>query len=52
MQGLRYTDEETMEVVQMVLTENLIRHCRHSFAEGGKACGLSGVDSGLLRAKK
>ncbi len=47
--GLRYTDAETMEVVQMVLTGKLNKDI---LQEGGKAVGLSGVDSGLLRAKK
>lgn len=52
-QGLRYTDEETMEVVQMVLTGKLNKDIVGILLqEGGKACGLSGVDSGLLRAKK
>ena len=51
--GLRYTDEETMEIVQMVLTGKLNKDiCGIILQEGGKAVGLSGVDSGLLRAKK
>src|SRR5574344_2590828 len=51
--GLRYTDEETMEVVQMVLTGKLNKDIVGLLLqEGGKAVGLSGVDSGLLRAKK
>lgn len=51
--GLRYTDENTIEVVQMVLTGktnkdlvNLI--CKH----GGNAIGLSGIDDGLIKAIK
>lgn len=51
--GLRYTDSETMEIVQMVLTGKLNKDiCKIIEQEGGKAVGLSGVDSGLLRAKK
>ena len=51
--GLRYTDAETMEVVQMVLTGKLNKDIVGLLLqEGGKAVGLSGVDSGLLRAKK
>ena len=51
--GLRYTDEETMEIVQMVLTGKLNKDIVGIlFQKGGKAVGLSGVDSGLLRAKK
>ncbi len=51
--GLRYTDEETMEVVQMVLTGKLNKEIVGILLQkGGKAVGLSGVDSGLLRAIK
>lgn len=51
--GLRYTDSETMEIVQMVLTGKLNKDiCKILEQEGGRAVGLSGVDSGLLRAKK
>ncbi len=50
--GLRYTDSETMEIVQMVLTGKLNKDIVGILLqEGGKAVGLSGVDSGLLRAK-
>ncbi len=52
-QGLRVTDEETMDVVEMVLVGKvnkeivgLINRC------GGKAVGLSGKDGGLIQAKK
>ncbi|MBN1043253.1 acetylglutamate kinase [Clostridium botulinum] len=51
--GLRYTDEDTMEIVQMVLggkvNKNLV-----SLIEtfGGKAIGLCGMDGSLIRAKK
>ena len=52
-QGMRVTDAETMDVVEMVLggqvnkeIVNLIN--RH----GGKAVGLTGKDGGLIRARK
>lgn len=51
--GMRVTDRETMDVVEMVLgglvnkeIVNLIN--RH----GGKAVGLSGKDGGMIRARK
>lgn len=51
--GLRYTDEETMEIVQMVLSGKLNKDIVGILLQkGGKAVGLSGVDAGLLRAKK
>ncbi|MCQ2610748.1 MAG: acetylglutamate kinase [Treponema sp.] len=51
--GLRYTDEQTMEIVQMVLTGKLNKDIVGLLLQaGGKAVGLSGVDSGLLLAKK
>jgi acetylglutamate kinase len=51
--GLRYTDEETMSIVQMVLTGKVNKDIVGMLLqEGGQAVGLSGVDSGMLRAKK
>ena len=51
--GLRYTDAETMEIVQMVLTGKLNKDIVGILLQkGGRAVGLSGVDSGLLRAVK
>jgi acetylglutamate kinase len=51
--GLRYTDEETMEVVQMVLSgkvnKDLVGLIQRA---GGKALGLCGLDGGLLAAAK
>jgi acetylglutamate kinase len=51
--GLRYTDEETMEVVQMVLAgkvnKDLVGLLQRA---GGKALGLCGLDGGLLAATK
>ena len=49
--GLRYTDEETMDVVQMVLcgkvNKNLVATLNRS---GGSAIGLCGLDGGMLKA--
>ncbi len=49
--GLRYTDEETMDVVQMVLcgkvNKNLVTLLDK---EGGRGVGLGGMDGGLFRA--
>ena len=52
-EGMRVTDSETMDIVEMVLgglvnkeIVNLINHF------GGHAVGLSGRDGGLIRAKK
>ncbi len=51
--GLRYTDAETMDIVQMVLTGKLNKEIVGLLLQkGGRAVGLSGVDAGLLRAKK
>src|SRR5574344_2886524 len=51
--GLRYTDAETMEFVQMVLTGKLNKDIVGMLLQaGGRAVGLSGVDAGLIRAKK
>ena len=51
--GLRYTDAETMEIVQMVLTGKLNKDIVGILLQkGGRAVGLSGLDSGLIRAKK
>ncbi len=51
--GLRYTDSETMEIVEMVLTGKLNKEIVGMLLqEGGQAVGLSGVDNGMLRARK
>jgi acetylglutamate kinase len=51
--GLRVTDEETMEVVEMVLSgpinKSIVRAINQA---GGKAVGLSGSDGNLIRAEK
>ncbi len=49
--GLRYTDEETMDVVQMVLAGKVNKHLVQLLTlHGGKAAGLCGLDGDLLRA--
>jgi acetylglutamate kinase len=52
-QGLRYTDEETMEVVQMVLCGKVNKDITALIeAAGGKAIGLCGIDGAMLRARR
>ncbi|MED5619546.1 acetylglutamate kinase [Ideonella sp. BN130291] len=52
-QGMRVTDEETMEVVEWVLggevQQDIVGLINHA---GGKAVGLTGRDGGLIRARK
>jgi len=51
--GLRYTDEETIDVVQMVLAGKTNKDLVNLISlKGGQAIGLSGLDSGLIKAKK
>ena len=51
--GLRYTDEDTMEVVQMVLAGKTNKTLVNLISQdGGNAIGLSGIDSGIIQAKK
>lgn len=51
--GLRVTDKETIDIVTMVLTGKLNKTIvALLLKEGGAAVGLSGIDSGLLVAKK
>ena len=52
-QGMRVTDEETMDIVEMVLVGKVNKEIvglinRH----GGNAVGLSGKDANLIRAEK
>lgn len=50
--GLRYTDEETMDIVQMVLCGKVNKNLVASLNRmGGKAIGLCGMDGGLFQAK-
>src|SRR5213078_437560 len=51
--GLRVTDGETMEVVEMVLAGTINKQLVGAInAVGGCAVGLSGKDGGLIRARK
>ena len=51
--GLRVTDKETVEIVQMVLAgkvnKNLVNLLQN---KGGKAIGLCGIDGHMIKAKK
>ncbi|MEY4001611.1 MAG: hypothetical protein RI968_729 [Pseudomonadota bacterium] len=52
-QGMRVTDAETMDIVEMVLAgkvnKEIVELINHA---GGKAVGLTGQDGGLIRARK
>jgi acetylglutamate kinase len=49
--GLRYTDEETMNIVQMVLCGKVSKDiCALIQGAGAQAVGLCGLDGGLLEA--
>jgi len=51
--GLRYTDEETMDIVQMVLCGKVNKEITALIQKtGGKAVGLCGIDGGLLKARR
>jgi acetylglutamate kinase len=51
--GLRYTDEETMEVVQMVLCGKVNKDITALIENsGGRALGLCGIDGAMLKARK
>ena len=51
--GLRVTDRETMEVVEMILAGMINKQLVSAInAEGGCAIGLSGKDGGLIEARK
>lgn len=51
--GLRVTDQETMDIVQMILAgkvnKNLVNLLQ---SKGGKAIGLCGIDGHMLKAEK
>lgn len=52
-QGLRITDENTMEVVVMVLAGKVNKEIVLQINKsGGKAVGISGVDAQIIKAKK
>lgn len=52
-QGMRVTDTETMDIVEMILAgqvnKEIVELINHA---GGKAVGLTGQDGGLIRARK
>lgn len=51
--GLRITDDATMEIVQMVLAGKLNKNIAAQIGTlGGKAIGLCGKDAGLIRVRK
>ncbi len=51
--GLRYTDEETAEVVRMVLAGKVNKSLVHMLsAFGAKSVGLSGIDGNILTCSK
>ena len=51
--GLRYTDEETMDIVQMILCGKVNKDLVSMIeALDGRAIGLCGLDGGLIQAKK
>ena len=51
--GLRYTDAETMDVVEMVLAgkvnKSLVQYLEQ---QGGRAIGLCGLDGGMIKAAR
>jgi acetylglutamate kinase len=52
-QGMRVTDEETMDIVEMVLVGKVNKEIVGLINQhGGKAVGLSGKDGNLIRAEK
>jgi acetylglutamate kinase len=51
--GLRYTDAETMEIVQMVLCGKVNKDIAGLIQQqGGRAIGLCGIDGAMLKARK
>jgi acetylglutamate kinase len=51
--GLRVTDRETVEVVEMVLAGSVNKEIVTAInSQGGKAVGISGKDANLMRAKR
>ena len=52
-QGMRVTDAETMDVVEMVLGGQVNKEIVNLINQnGGKAVGLTGKDGGMIRARK
>jgi len=51
--GLRYTDGDTMEIVQMVLCGKLNKDITGLIQQaGGRAVGLCGIDGAMLKARR
>lgn len=51
--GLRVTDKETVEIVEMVLSGSINKGLVATIQDaGGRAVGLSGKDGGMIRARK
>jgi acetylglutamate kinase len=51
--GLRVTDQETMDIAEMVLTGSINKDIvSHINKNGGRAVGLSGKDGSLIMARK
>jgi len=51
--GLRYTDEETMDIVKMVLCGKVNKEITAMIQEkGGRAAGLCGIDGAMLKARR
>jgi acetylglutamate kinase len=51
--GLRYTDEETMEIVQMVLCGKVNKDITSLIQQGGgRAIGICGIDGAMLQARR
>ncbi|WP_312643522.1 acetylglutamate kinase [Hydrogenoanaerobacterium sp.] len=51
--GLRYTDKETAEVVQMVLSGKVNKGLVSLIEQNkGRSIGLCGIDGGMIKAKK
>lgn len=49
--GLRYTNQETMDIVQMILCGKVNKNLVSLFEKaGGRAVGLAGMDGGLFKA--
>ncbi len=52
-EGLRYTDSESIEIVQMVLAGKVNKELSLLISQrGGKALGVCGLDSGIITAEK
>lgn len=51
--GQRYTDEETLNIVQMVLAGSINKDIvRRINIHGGRAVGISGIDGDMIKVKK